>query len=72
MPKAARCIAFLITVVQRREERRTYAVMKSTPDEALKAIREFSDEGTRAYLVGGVSRDTARRLKLKCDDIRFV
>ncbi|WP_336490019.1 hypothetical protein [Methylobacterium nigriterrae] len=72
MPKAARCRAFLITVIQRHEERRTYAVMKATAEEALETVRSMSVLGTRAYLVGALSRDTVRQLKLKCDDVRFV
>ncbi|GJE42030.1 hypothetical protein AEGHOMDF_1200 [Methylobacterium soli] len=72
MPKGARYKAFLVSVVQRREAHRTYAVVKPSAEEALQRVRDLSAEGTKAYLVGGLSRDMARRLKLKRGDVQLI
>ncbi|KAB1073639.1 hypothetical protein [Methylobacterium planeticum] len=72
MPKGDRYKAFLVSVVQRREALRTYAVVKPSATEALEAVEALSATGTKAYVVGGLSRDVIRRLKLRRDDIRLV
>ncbi|KAB1073553.1 hypothetical protein [Methylobacterium soli] len=72
MPKADRYKAFLITVVQRREAHRTYAVVKPSAEEALAVVRGLSADGTKTYLVGGLSRDMVRRLGLKRDDMQMI
>lgn len=72
MPKGARHKAFLVTVLVRHQPRRTYAIVKETPEEALAAVRALSTEQSRLYLVGGLSRNLVRHLKMKPDDLRLM
>lgn len=61
-----------MTIVQTHESRRTYVVMKQNPEEALAAIKEMFTGKTKVYLVGGLSRNMVRRMKLKPDDLRLI
>jgi len=72
MPKTARYKTFLIVVVNAHQPRRTYAVVKRNPDEALAAMTALSLGRSKAYLAGGLSRNMVRRMKLKPDEVRLV
>jgi len=64
--------AFLVAVTQRREAARVYAVLAATPDEALGAVALVAVPRATLEIVGGLSRDTARRLHLKPGELRIV
>lgn len=72
MKKRSRRKAYLVSVETRRETPRIYAVAKPTAEEALTAVAELAAEGARVFLIGGLSRDTVRQLKLEPDELRLV
>ena len=72
MPRTVPYKTFLIAVVQLHKPHRTYEVVKPTLEEALVAVNALFVDEIRAYLVGGLSRNVARRMKLKPDDIQLV
>ncbi|WP_233383699.1 hypothetical protein [Methylobacterium sp. C25] len=74
LPKAKRqrhC-AFLIAVHQRREAIRTYAVMATSAEAALERMNSEVLTEAAVVVVGQLSRDSARRLKLKPGDKLLV
>ncbi|GJD89751.1 MULTISPECIES: hypothetical protein [Methylobacterium] len=64
--------AYLVAVAQRREAARIYAVVAASEAEALAALGEHAVESARLQVVGGLSRDMVRRLKLKPGELRLV
>ncbi len=64
--------AYLVAVAQRREAARIYAVMAASDAEALAALADHAAENVRLQVVGGLSRDMVRRLKLKPGELRLV
>ena len=64
--------AFLVAVAQRREAARIYAVVAPSEAEALAALADHATENVRLQVVGGLSRDMVRRLKLKPGELRLV
>ncbi len=70
--KKAKRQAYLVAVAQRREAVRTYAVMAASEAEALAALGAHAAENVRLQVVGGLSRDMVRRLKLKPGELRLV
>ncbi len=65
MPKPPKRRAYLVSVAQRREAVRVYAVLATAPDEALEAIALNALPTARLEIVGGLSRDVVKRLRLK-------
>lgn len=72
MPRTTPYKTFLTAVVQLHQPHRTYAVVKPTLEEALVTVNALFVDEIRTYLVGGLSRSVARRMKLKPDDIQMV
>ncbi|AWN37491.1 hypothetical protein [Methylobacterium radiodurans] len=64
--------AYLVAVAQRRETARIYAVLAATEVEALAALGDHAAENVRLQVVGSLSRDMVRRLKLKPGELRLV
>ncbi|MGU3666150.1 hypothetical protein ACLBX9_30115, partial [Methylobacterium sp. A49B] len=61
-----------VSVTQRREAVRVYAVLATTADEALEAIALSAPPRAKLEIVGGLSRDMARRMGLKAGELRLV
>ncbi|GLS42563.1 hypothetical protein [Methylobacterium brachythecii] len=70
--KPGRQYAFLIAVQQRREATRTYAVMAPSAEAALERVNSEALVDASVEVVGRLSRDTARRLKLKPGAMHLV
>ncbi len=70
--KKAKRQAYLVAVAQRREAARIYAVIAASEAEAIAALGEHAAENVRLQVVGGLSRDMVRRLKLKAGELRLV
>lgn len=64
--------AYLVAVTQRREATRIYAVVAASEAEALAALVGLAAENVRLQVVGGLSRDIVRRLKLRPGELRLV
>ncbi|MCJ2061329.1 hypothetical protein MKK63_01175 [Methylobacterium sp. J-088] len=65
MPKPPKRRAYLVSVSQKREAVRIYAVLATTPDEALEAAALNVVAKAQLEIVGGLSRDSAKRLGMK-------
>lgn len=65
MPKPPKRRAYLVSVSQKREAVRIYAVLATTPDGALKAVALNVVPKAQLEIVGGLSRDSAKRLGMK-------
>ena len=72
MPRGERSKVFLVSVMRDGEAVKTYAVVRATVVEALEAVAALCPADCTPELVGGLSRDTARALKLKSDDLREI
>lgn len=72
MKKRDRYRAELVAVNQRREAPRVYAVMAQSAGEALATVEAQASEGTSVQIVGSLSRDLVRRLRLNPGEIRLV
>ena len=64
--------AYLVSVSQKREAVRVYALLASTADEALAAIAAVAPPRAKVEIVGGLSRDLVKRLRLKRGETRLV
>jgi hypothetical protein len=65
MTKQPKRHAYLVSVIQGHETARVYAVLASTPDEALKATALVAGPEVEVTIAGGLSREVAKRLQLK-------
>jgi putative heme iron utilization protein len=65
MPKPPKRRAYLVSVTQKHEAVRVYAVLVNTPDEALEAIALNVPPRAQLEIVGGLSRDMVKRLHLE-------
>ena len=65
MSKPPKRRAYLVSVSQKREAVRVYAVLASTPDEALETVALNIPPKAQVEIVGGLSRDLVKRLHLK-------
>ncbi|MGU3664929.1 hypothetical protein ACLBX9_12150 [Methylobacterium sp. A49B] len=65
MPKPPKRRAYLVSVTQKPDAVRVYAMLASTPDEALEAIMLSVSPRAQVEIVGGLSRDLVKRLHLK-------
>ena len=65
MPKPPKRRAYLVSVFQKHEALRVYAVLASTADEALEAVALNLSSNAQVEIVGGLSRDLVKRLHLK-------
>ncbi|WCS28871.1 hypothetical protein LOK46_32705 (plasmid) [Methylobacterium sp. NMS14P] len=72
MPKPPKRRADLVSVSEKREAMRVYAVLATAPDEALKAIALNALPTAQLEIVGGLSRDLAKRLRLKLGEPLLV
>ena len=72
MSKPPKRRAYLVSVSQKREPVRVYAVLASTADEALEAIALNLPPKAQMEIVGGLSRDLAKRLHLKPGELLLV
>ncbi len=78
MPGRARkrYTTFLVSVTPERSGKasspRVYAVMKSSAEEALAAVRNLAEAPASVALVGSLSTRVAKALKLKPDEPRPV
>lgn len=65
MPKPPKRRAYLVSVTQKHEAVRVYAVLAATPDEALETIALNVPPKAKLEIVGGLSRDLVKRLHLQ-------
>lgn len=65
MPKPPKRRAYLASVTQRREAVRVYAVLAATSDEASETVALNVPPKAKVEIVGGLSRDLVKRLRLK-------
>ena len=71
MAKPRRYKAHLVVVLRAHGPRVVCAVMKQTPEDAVRATKAKYD-GARVFLAGGFAQRVARGLGLKPDEIREV
>ena len=57
--------AYLVAVSQKNEAVRVFAVLTTTPDEALEAVALNVPPKTKLEIVGVLARGVAKRLRLK-------
>lgn len=72
MPKPLKRRAYLVAVHQNGEAVRVYAVLAVTADEAGKAAAPHVSREATIEIVGGLSRDLVKRLRLEPGDVRPV
>ena len=65
MPKPPKRRAYLVSVFQKRKAVRVYVILATTPGEALEAIALTVSPEAQLEIVGGLSRDAVKRLRLK-------
>jgi hypothetical protein len=70
--KKGKRTAYLIAVHQKRETVRVYAVLAATADMALTQVRAMATDAMEVEVVGGLSRDLAKRLRLKLGEMLLV
>ncbi len=72
MSKPPKRRTYLVSVSQKHEPVRVYAVLAPTPDEALEAIALNVSPKAQLEIVGGLSRDAAKRLGMKLGEPLLV
>ncbi|WCS24200.1 hypothetical protein LOK46_24145 [Methylobacterium sp. NMS14P] len=72
MPKPAKRRAFLVSELSKRDVVRVYAVLAVTADEALEAVALQAAPDAEVEIVGGLSRDLVKRLRLEPGEVRQV
>ncbi|WP_342111516.1 hypothetical protein [Methylobacterium sp. SI9] len=72
MSKPPKRRTYLVSVSQKHEPVRVYAVLATTPDEALEAIALNVLPKAQLEIVGGLSRDAAKRLGVKLGEPLLV
>lgn len=69
-PLKLRC--FLVAVEHRRRPAPVYAVLANSPDDALTAVASAVAPRSKLRMVGGLSKDLVRQLRLKPGDVRLI
>lgn len=64
--------AFLVSVRQKRETVRVYAVLAPSRDVALDQVKALAAQSVRIEIAGSLSRGMVRRLDLKLGEIRLL
>jgi ATP-dependent 26S proteasome regulatory subunit len=64
MPHSTKRRAYLVAVLQKRRTLDVYAVLASTSDEALEVVALNVPPEVRLEIVGGLSRELVKRLRL--------
>ncbi|UIY43533.1 hypothetical protein [Methylobacterium radiotolerans] len=72
MPKPAKRRAYLVSVLPKRDVVRVYAVLAVTADEALEAVALQAALDAEVEIVGGLSRDLLKRLRIEPGEVRQV
>ncbi|GJE62551.1 hypothetical protein [Methylobacterium trifolii] len=72
MVKGEKRRAYLIAVQQRRGVVRVYAVVALSPEAAVAQVTAKATDDMQVRVVGGLSRDTARRLGLTPGEMRLI
>ena len=76
-PKHKRQTAFIVAVTMTAESGDeaaavTYAAMKPSPEEALESVQAAVDARAHIAIVGKLSAQMAKAIKLKRDEIRVI
>ena len=72
MTKAVKLHAHLVAVSIQREAVRIYAVLAATAPDALMAASIGAPPRSKVQIVGSLSRDLVKRLRLKPGEMRLV
>lgn len=64
--------ARLISVASKARPDRVYVVLTGTPDEALEAVALVVEPEAEVGIVGGLSREVAKRMQLKPGEPQLV
>lgn len=72
MPKPLKRRTYLVSVHRKGDVVRVYAVLAVTADEALEAAAPYASPEATVEIVGGLSRDLVKRLRLEPGDVRPI
>lgn len=72
MKKQPKRLAYLVSVKVTAEPIRVYAVLAGMPDEALKAVVLVVATQAEVEVVGGLSREISKRMRLKLGEPHLV
>jgi len=72
MPHSPKRHAYLVTVSQKCEAVRVFAVLAGTSEEALEAVAMNAPPSAKLQIVGSLSRALVKRIRLKSGELRLL